>query len=268
MTIRGRLVTILCWLYFTLGFVFFHSWRFIGAALFSHDRELAFQRLTNRFFKRFFRLLRTLAPRHRWEIDENIAQIRSSVILCNHLSYLDPILLISLLPLQKTIVKTSFFSVPIFGCFIRSVGYFPADVRGKYGMMMLDQIEEMDSYLAQGGNLFIFPEGTRSRDGRTAPLKPGTLKIVRLCNAPIRILFLRGTENLFTPGRFFFNTEKDNRISLHIIECISADEVQTLSLDQLVERVRVSLEREAANTRPVNRSTNNNHLSAQAEPVQ
>ncbi len=156
--------------------------------------------------------------------------------------------------------------MPIFGSFIRSVGYFPADARGKYAAMMLEQVEEMGSYLATGGNLFIFPEGTRSRDGRISDLRPGTLKIARLCRAPVQILFLRGTENLFTPGRFFFNTTMDNEISLRIIDQIPADEVQALSLDQLAHRVRTSLEREAERTRAKG-SMNNDPFSPATEPT-
>jgi 1-acyl-sn-glycerol-3-phosphate acyltransferase len=231
-------VTITCWIYFTLGFVFLYSIRYLVAYLFSSQREIDFQGLTSRFYRRFFQLLRRIAPCHQWRIDSRIAGLKSSVIVCNHLSYLDPILLISLLERQKTVVKTKFFKVPIFGWLIRNAGYFPADGEGKFARMMIEQVEQMEKYLAGGGNLFVFPEGTRSRDGKTGPLNRGALKIARLCRAPIYVLQLRGTEKLFTPGKFFFNTRVNNTISLEIVDCIEPDSEKKLSLDMLETRIR------------------------------
>ena len=234
-------VTLICWAYFTLGFVVFFSHRYVFAYLFSRQRETAFQRLTSRFYQGFFRLLRCIAPRHHWRIDERIAGLSSSVIVCNHLSYLDPILLISLLERQKTIVKTKFFRVPIFGWLIRNAGYFPADGEGAFGGMMIDQVGRMNDYLAGGGNLFVFPEGTRSRDGAVGPLNRGALKIARLCRAPIYVLHLAGTEKLFTPGKFFFNIRLNNTISLTIVDRIDQEPGRELSLAELEHRIRQAL---------------------------
>ncbi len=233
-------VTLTCWTYFTLGFVFLFSFRYLGAYLFSRERELAFQRLTSLFYRGFFRLVRAIAPRHHWRIDERIAEIKSSVIVCNHLSYLDPILLISLLERQKTIVKTKFFKVPIFGWLIRNAGYFPADGDGEFSQMMIDQVERMEEYLTAGGNLFVFPEGTRSRDGKVGSLNRGALKIARLCRVPVYVVHLAGTEKLFTPGKFLFTTWMDNTISLEIVDRIEL-EGQKLTLSELESRIRQAL---------------------------
>jgi len=157
------------------------------------------------------------------------------------LSYLDPLLLISLLERQKTIVKTKFFKVPILGWVIRNAGYCPADSNGKFARMMIDQVEQMKGYLAGGGNLFVFPEGTRSRDGKIATLNRGALKIARLCRAPVYVLHLCNTEKLFTPGKFLFNTRIKNTISLAIVDRIEPDFGQELSLTELENRIRQAL---------------------------
>ena len=59
-------------------------------------------------------MLRSITPGVTLNIRDEVRTIRSSVIVCNHLSYLDPILLISLFEKQKTIVKNTFFNVPVF----------------------------------------------------------------------------------------------------------------------------------------------------------
>lgn len=216
-------VTILCWTWFIPGFFLFFSWRYLACALFAKEPEQCFQRLNSRFFQVFFHILRSAAPRQIWEIDEEVAAIRSAVIVCNHLSYLDPLLLIALFERHRTLVKTRFFTMPVFGWIIKKSGYFPASGEGQFTRIMIEQMETMADFLDNGGNLFVFPEGTRSRDGRLGDLNQGAMKIARLCKAPIYVLLLANTDNLFTPGRFLFQTRARNTISLKIIDRIQPD---------------------------------------------
>lgn len=216
-------VTILCWIWFILGFFLFFSWRYLGCALFAKEPEVSFQRLNSRFFQIFFHILRSTAPNHTWKIDEEVAAIRSAVIVSNHLSYLDPLLLIALFERHRTLVKTRFFTMPVFGWIIKKSGYFPASGEGQFTRLMIKQMETMKDFLHSGGNLFIFPEGTRSRDGMIGDLNQGAMKIARLCKAPIYVLHLANTDNLFTPGRFLFQTRVRNTITLKILDCIEPD---------------------------------------------
>ncbi|MCI5223736.1 MAG: hypothetical protein D3924_13965, partial [Candidatus Electrothrix sp. AR4] len=119
-------ITLIYWAWFIFGFLLFFSWRYLAAALFAHDPEIVFQRLNSRFFQIFLRIIRVTAPGQDIAIDEEVAVIRSSVIVCNHLSYLDPLLLISLFSRHRTIVKARFFAMPIFGRIITQSGYLPA----------------------------------------------------------------------------------------------------------------------------------------------
>jgi 1-acyl-sn-glycerol-3-phosphate acyltransferase len=233
-------VTLLCWLYFTLGFVILFAPLYLVAWLCSKTREQAFQRYNRKFYRTFFFLLQTMTPRHRWILDDGIKAIRSSVVLCNHTSYLDPLLLIALLEQSKTVIKPSFFAVPVFSWVLRIAGYFPATVSGKYGGLMLTQMESMPSYLASGGNLFIFPEGTRNRGAGLAELNRGALKMALHCRAPIYVLCLQNTDKLFIPGKFVFSTRVDNAIRLRIVDRIDPDE-KPLSVAMLHDRVRQSL---------------------------
>ena len=239
-------VTGAVWGYFTLGFIVLFSPRYIVASFFPQRREERFQRFNSRFYQGFFALVRLLVPRHRWRIDPQVAAIRGSVIICNHVSYLDPLLFISLFERQKTVVKTSFFKVPIFGWVLRHAGYFPADSSGRYVRLMIEQVERMAAFLAVGGNFFIFPEGTRSRDGTLGTLNRGALKIARLCRAPIQVVHLANTGKLYTPGRFFFTTRRANTISLSLVERIEPDETRELSVTDLEQRVSDALHRQAA----------------------
>lgn len=234
-------VTLTCWLYFTLGFLVFFFPLYLVAALFSSRREDAFQRYNRSFYRGFFALLRTLAPRQRWVIDERIGALRSSVIVCNHRSYLDPLLLIAHLHRCKTVVKPIFFTLPIFGWVISTAGYLPASATGRFARLLLAQMETMEGYLARGGNLFVFPEGTRSRDGSIGALNQGALKIARQCRAPVAVVCLRNTDRLFTPGHFVFASRRPNVISVRLIDQIIPG-TSYPSLAELEAQVRRALE--------------------------
>ncbi len=237
------MITILLWTYFTIGFLAFFSIPYIKAFLFSKNREISFQRLNHKFYRGFFVLVRILIPQHKWHIGSDVPGIRSSVIVCNHVSYLDPLLLISLFEKHKTIVKNSFFKVPIFGRMLILSGYIPSTFEGKWSELMIPRIEAVKDYLADGGNVFIFPEGTRSRDGNIGSFHKGAFKIARLCNAPIRVLFIRNTNMLFRPGRFLFNTSVSNTITVELLNTVDPDyRSDTFSISGLISHVRSLLE--------------------------
>ena len=112
---------------------------------------------------------------------------------------------------------------------------------------MIQRIEEMDAYLASGGNLFIFPEGTRSRDGRIGQLNKGAFKIARRCRKPIKVLFIRNTNKLFRPGKFLFNTCSANTITVEPLASIEPDyQSEAFSISQLMFQVRSILEMQEA----------------------
>jgi 1-acyl-sn-glycerol-3-phosphate acyltransferase len=243
------MVTLLLWAYFTLGFIIFFSPFYLAAYMFSENREISFQRLNHNFYRGFFFLIRAFIPGQKWRISGEIGSIRSSVIVCNHLSYLDPLLLISLFKQHKTIVKGTFFRVPIFSWFMKQSGYFPSTSEGKLSELMIERMDTMGDYLASGGNLFIFPEGTRTRDGSIGRLNKGAFKIARLCQTPIKVLYIRNTNKLFTPGKFLFNTLVSNTITVEPITGIEPDyQSDKFSISELMSQVRLLLENQKEKT--------------------
>lgn len=236
-------ITMVLWIYFTAGFVFFFSPFYLWAYLCAGRREEAFQRLNSRFYRGFFALTRVLMPGHRWQIPPEVRDIRSAVIVCNHRSYLDSILLISLYDKHNTIVKSRLFDIPLFGSMLQWSGYIPSSSQGRFSEMMIRRIEKMPAFLAEGGNLIIFPEGTRSQDGRIGRLNKGAFKIARSCRAPIKVLFVRNTEKMFRPGSFAFGTRGPNTISLALIGTIdSTTDREAGFLSEVMNRVQVMLE--------------------------
>jgi 1-acyl-sn-glycerol-3-phosphate acyltransferase len=245
--LRDFAVTVILWAYYIMGFVLFFFPVYLCAFFFPARREESFQQLNHRFHRLFFALLRTLAPRVEWGIADGVKEIRSSVIIANHLSFLDPILFVSLFEKQKTIVKSDYFNLPVFGWVLRTSGYIPSPADGLFAADTVDQIKTMQEYLARGGNLFIFPEGHRSRDGRIGPFDQGAFKIARLCRATsIKVVLIRNTDRLFPPDRFLFTTGEEIVIEVKLAGSLEPTyESEAFSLPALMAEARSLMEGKA-----------------------
>jgi 1-acyl-sn-glycerol-3-phosphate acyltransferase len=215
--------TLILWFYFMFGYLFILLFLYIPVYMFAKNRATALQNINHVHLKVFFALTQWLIPRTKFNIAENIREIQSSVIVCNHLSYLDPILLVSLLGRQRTIVKHTFFKVPIFGWFLKNYGYISSGSDTMMGSSLITNLEDIKAHLAAGGVLFVFPEGTRSRDGKLAPFNKGVFTIARYCNAPLKLILIQGTDKLFQPGHFLFNTHDHGEITLELIGSMNPD---------------------------------------------
>lgn len=251
-TFKDLIITLILWSYYTVGFVFLFAPLYLLARLFSKDVSRAFQRLNARFYRWFFFLLRLLVPACQWQVGPRVKRIRGAVLVANHISYLDPILLISFFPMHATIAKQRLFHIPLYGRMLRLSGYIPSAAGSTLTDLMLTAMEKMPSWLAAGGNLIVFPEGTRSRDGRIGPLNPGAFKIARLCRSPIHVLYIENTDRLFRPGRFLFDTRSTNTVRVEHLECIRPRyDDPAFSLERLMEVVRGLLDSRRLDSRSV-----------------
>lgn len=230
--------TIILWMYFTLGYFILFFPFYLFSFLLSNNPEASFQKLNQRFFKSFFLVLRIITPRLNIHIHDDVYSLRSSVIVCNHISYLDPILLVSLFEKQKTIVKKTFLKVPIFGWLLKTSGYLFSTTDETFTSLMLERFQKMENFLLSGGNLFIFPEGTRRRDGKIGRLKKGAFTIAKRYQAPIEVLMITNTNTVLEPGKFLLNTCVPNTIEVKRIQSLLPEYTSDdFSIHSLVEQV-------------------------------
>jgi 1-acyl-sn-glycerol-3-phosphate acyltransferase len=243
---RDLAVTLLLWLYFTLGFILFFLPFYIGTFLFQASPEAAFQRLNHYFYRGFFRWLGLLVPGLEIRIDPALQGLRGAVVVSDHHSYLDPLLFQSVFARQTTIVKSSFFRVPVFGWFIKTAGYMPASAEGPFGDLMLRRMDSLRDFFADGGVMFVFPEGTRRPGRPVGALHQGAFKIAHRCRVPLAVTRIRNTAKIFPPGHFLFRTTRAVTVDVALVAVFNDDaEGEALKAGALKERV------EALLTKPV-----------------
>lgn len=242
--------TVLLWAYFLFGYLFILLFLFVPSYIHLKSSAAVLQKMNHIHLKCFFAWLRCLSPRTKIAIASDVRSLRSSIIVCNHVSYLDPILLVSQFPRHTTIVKNTFFRVPIFGWFLKQAGYVPSPSSSMFEPSMMTHLEDIRRHLAAGGNLFMFPEGTRGHRGKLLPFNKGVFSIARYCNTGLKLVFIRDTDKLFRPGTFSFQTHETNTISLELIASLTPDyQAKDFSISTLADQARCVFERKIAEVR-------------------
>jgi 1-acyl-sn-glycerol-3-phosphate acyltransferase len=95
------------------------------------------------------------------------------IIAAKHQSFFDIILLCSVLPRPKFIMKRELLWAPIVGQYALRIGCVPVD-RGRRGAAISKMKEDVQKGTAKPGQLVIYPQGTRVAPGVTMPYKMGT----------------------------------------------------------------------------------------------
>lgn len=95
------------------------------------------------------------------------------LIAAKHQSFFDIIILFSVLPRPKFIMKKQLRWMPILGWYALRIGCVPVD-RGKRGQAIAQMLEDVQSGHGVAGQLVIYPQGTRVAPGVEMPYKIGT----------------------------------------------------------------------------------------------
>ena len=114
---------------------------------------------------------------------ENIRDNGGFVLCSNHRSLLDPVFIAVGIKNRKLsfMAKQELFKLKILDKFFRSVGAFPVN-RGKGDTQAIKNAENI---VENNGVVLIFPEGTRSKDGKLLRFKSGASYVASVCKADI-----------------------------------------------------------------------------------
>ena len=166
---------------------------------------------------------------------ERIDKRVSYVFMANHLSLIDGPLLFMLIPqFVRVILKKEAFKIPVIAQAMRQVDFIPVDRKSlKGGKKSIDRASRMIK--EKGFSFLIFPEGTRSRDGKLQPFKRGGFFLAVNSQVAIVPVSIRGTYELMPKGSFFAKRGKV-RVTFH--PSVSVQGFDQNNLPQLIGKVR------------------------------
>ena len=173
---------------------------------------------------------------------DKIDKTRAYVIVSNHLSTVDVIAISGLFVHLKWVSKIENFRIPFLG-WSMTLNKYVAIKRGGISSIK-SMIKHSKGHLDNGSSVFIFPEGSRSNDGKIQSFKTGAFKIAKEMNVAIVPIALTGTGKAIPKNSIIFKGHQN--ISMTVLDIIEPQEYQDLSLKQLTlltqQRITDSLE--------------------------
>lgn len=165
---------------------------------------------------------------------ENIPKEGGFMLLSNHQSFLDPI--VCSVPLQRECyfaARDTLFTL-FMGPYISSINALPI----KRGTADLSAIRKFIGKLKDGYGLVLFPEATRTTDGKIADIKPGLGLLSKRGNVPVIPVVIDGAYECWPKGKGFFRVG-------HITVCygkpITPERIKEIGDKKFVEELTATL---------------------------
>ena len=168
---------------------------FLGLAIANTLVALWIFSIVPEFLMRFLSwlLVRTLYRLRLHAIEKHIPEEGAALIVCNHVSYMDALVLsASISRPVRFVMYHKIFHIPVMNWIFRTGKAIPIASAKENPEIMRRAFEEVDAALADGQLVCIFPEGALTRDGNIAPFKAGVERILALRPVPVIPMALRG----------------------------------------------------------------------------
>ncbi len=211
--LRRLLGTAIGFCLFGLGGVILCVTLFPGIALFSRDarqKQKHVRGVIRHTFRIFLEILKFLGVLEvRTSNLELIQDTRGVLIICNHPSLLDVVVIMSRLKNVQCVVKHKLWTNPVIGGVVRAAGYLRNDLApDKF-------LEQCKAQLDSGENIIIFPEGTRSTPGQPIKLRRGLGNLAIATKATVQSLILECDPINFIKGQKWYSIPA-RRIIFHL----------------------------------------------------
>ena len=168
---------------------------------------------------------------------ERLYEDGPTVLVANHNSLLDILVLFRLQSHFRWVSKQENFRVPCVGWNMTLCDYIP--LRRGDALSVQAMMRHCDRAIRGGNSIMMFPEGTRSSTDQMRPWKPGAFQIAERNGVPIQPIVVRGTAEAL-PKRGFI-LQGRHAITIEILDPIPADEVAARSVEEMTEHVRAIL---------------------------
>ena len=138
-------------------------------------------------------LVRTLYRLRARGIEDNVPDEGPALLVCNHVSYMDALILAATIPRPvRFVMYYKIFNIPVMRWIFRTAKAIPIAGARENPELMQRAFDEIDAALAEGELVGIFPEGALTKDGEMTAFKSGVEKILARRDVPVVPMALRG----------------------------------------------------------------------------
>ncbi|MGO1070151.1 MFS transporter [Lysobacter sp. CA199] len=117
----------------------------------------------------------------------------AGLVVCNHVSYMDALILSASIPRPvRFVMYYKIFNIPVMSWIFRTAKAIPIAGAKEDPEVMRRAFEEIEAALADGQLVGIFPEGALTKDGEIAPFKSGIERVLEKNPVPVIPMALRG----------------------------------------------------------------------------
>jgi 1-acyl-sn-glycerol-3-phosphate acyltransferase len=186
-------------------------------------------------FRVVARLSGTVLFRLRWAGSENFPTEGGALICSNHQSFFDPVIVgLTCDRRMNYLARDTLFKNPILAPLIRYLDAIPIDREGGG----LAGLKETLRRLKAGEQVLIFPEGTRTRDGEVAALKPGFCSVTRRSKVPLVPV---GVDGAYQAWPRTAKLPRLGRIAVVVGEPISPERIAEMTDDEVVAELETRI---------------------------
>ncbi|MDQ1332433.1 MAG: PlsC protein [Bacteroidota bacterium] len=178
-----------------------------------------------------------MCKRLRIQGKENIQKGEKYIVIANHASLFDIVAIMSFYPGVSWFGHERLLKVPIFGRFLKLTDYVPfKEPTVTNTRHMLEQLMEK----AKNRSVALFPEGTRTLDGRINPFYRGFIYLFRSREIGILPVTLNGFYDLKPKNRFYINF--GSRLEVEIHKPIPREELINKNDSEIIDAVKKVIE--------------------------
>jgi 1-acyl-sn-glycerol-3-phosphate acyltransferase len=170
---------------------------------------------------------------------EKIRADRNYVFICNHVSNLDPPVLILAIPRPiRVIAKKELRNIPLIGKAMAMVGFVFVDRKRREDAQ--EAVDRSAGMLMEGHSFLIFPEGTRSGSGRLATFKKGAFVMAIKGGADLLPMIIDGSYKLMPRGSL---AVKSGKVHVRFLDPIPSSDLAYRDRERLLSEARKIMER-------------------------
>lgn len=165
---------------------------------------------------------------------ENIEKDKPYVIVINHQSMVDVMMLYLVPMIFRWVSKKEVHRIPFIGRFLMMHGDIAID-RKQGSKAMRKVMEQGKMWLGRGVSVAMFPEGTRSKDGEIHRFKAGAFALAKDAGVAILPVIMEGSSSMIKPSLM---VNWRNEFVIKVLPAISAEQVAATEQNELMEQTR------------------------------